>query len=496
MKGALWACFLFPSLPLDVFARAQSPGRCGTSVRRRQRRPLSARRGGQRRGTRRGRSRRPARVRRAGALARSRAARPRRRRRGPRARASSPRGRSRSRPWPASRRPMRWWPTSARACGSSAACRGSWRALAGGAHALGYANRLGIAPTPGAALLLARAGLTQGDRRPRAPARSARVRFRSPSSTSTTRRATRCAKRASRRSGRPPRCRATGSRAASAHAIVALLDHAHGSDARSARVVRAAARFLGPPRPAGARARRRGARLRRAAARARSRRLAHRARARRDAPDAHARSRALSAPARAARHRRAVRARRAHARDAVASCSACCASGSRASRCRRRSRRSRSPATKPRRSPGRNLGLLPGDDADRVEVPLVDRLRARLGEDALVRVFAACRSSSRARDARCAIDAARGMKALRRCPMRRARSGCSRSRSRSRTSRSAAVGAARRTRAHRIRLVGRRRRAPRLLRRGRRPTATTAWIYRDHRYGIDDGEWFLHGLFA
>ncbi len=24
----------------------------------------------------------------------------------------------------------------------------------------------------------------------------------------------------------------------------------------------------------------------------------------------------------------------------------------------------------------------------------------------------------------------------------------------------------------------------------------TAWIYRDHRYGIDDGEWFLHGLFA
>jgi hypothetical protein len=22
------------------------------------------------------------------------------------------------------------------------------------------------------------------------------------------------------------------------------------------------------------------------------------------------------------------------------------------------------------------------------------------------------------------------------------------------------------------------------------------WIYRDHRYGTDDGEWFLHGLFA
>ena len=22
------------------------------------------------------------------------------------------------------------------------------------------------------------------------------------------------------------------------------------------------------------------------------------------------------------------------------------------------------------------------------------------------------------------------------------------------------------------------------------------WIYRDHRYGTDDGEWFVHGLFA
>jgi len=23
-----------------------------------------------------------------------------------------------------------------------------------------------------------------------------------------------------------------------------------------------------------------------------------------------------------------------------------------------------------------------------------------------------------------------------------------------------------------------------------------AWIYRDHRYATDDGEWFMHGLFA
>jgi len=30
----------------------------------------------------------------------------------------------------------------------------------------------------------------------------------------------------------------------------------------------------------------------------------------------------------------------------------------------------------------------------------------------------------------------------------------------------------------------------------RTPDAETVWIYRDHRYGTDDGEWFLHGLFA
>jgi protein ImuB len=30
----------------------------------------------------------------------------------------------------------------------------------------------------------------------------------------------------------------------------------------------------------------------------------------------------------------------------------------------------------------------------------------------------------------------------------------------------------------------------------RSPAGETAWIYRDHRYGTDDGEWFLHGWFA
>jgi protein ImuB len=28
------------------------------------------------------------------------------------------------------------------------------------------------------------------------------------------------------------------------------------------------------------------------------------------------------------------------------------------------------------------------------------------------------------------------------------------------------------------------------------PQGEIVWIYRDHRYGTDDGEWFLHGVFA
>jgi protein ImuB len=28
------------------------------------------------------------------------------------------------------------------------------------------------------------------------------------------------------------------------------------------------------------------------------------------------------------------------------------------------------------------------------------------------------------------------------------------------------------------------------------PAGELAWIFRDHRRGTDDGEWFLHGLFA
>ena len=28
------------------------------------------------------------------------------------------------------------------------------------------------------------------------------------------------------------------------------------------------------------------------------------------------------------------------------------------------------------------------------------------------------------------------------------------------------------------------------------PSGEVAWIFRDHRRGTDDGEWFIHGIFA
>jgi len=143
---------------------------------------------------------------------------------------------------------------------------------------------------------------------------------------------------------------------------------------------------------------------------------------------------------------------------------------------------------------GRNLGLLPGDDADRVEVPLADRLRARLGEDALTRLAPhadhrpelATGSAATSRASRAPLplpDAARPVWLL------------------SEPQPLASVMESK----------------PWILRDGperiesgwwdgadiRRDyyvadthDGATVWIYRDHRHGVDDGEWFLHGLFA
>lgn len=143
---------------------------------------------------------------------------------------------------------------------------------------------------------------------------------------------------------------------------------------------------------------------------------------------------------------------------------------------------------------GRNLGLLPGDDSGRVEVPLADRLRARLGDHALhvLATHAEHRPELATRES--SVSASRGKPAplpdaprpiwLLREPVLLADALDAR---------------------------------PWALRDGperiesgwwnggdvRRdyfiadtPDGATVWIYRDHRHGVDDGEWFLHGLFA
>ncbi|MFO1317726.1 MAG: DNA polymerase Y family protein [Burkholderiales bacterium] len=143
---------------------------------------------------------------------------------------------------------------------------------------------------------------------------------------------------------------------------------------------------------------------------------------------------------------------------------------------------------------GRSRGLLPGDDADAVEVPLLDRLRARLGDDAVVRVatHAEHRPEFAMRDA--ALGDARGAQA----PVPDA-------------PRPVWLLSEPQPLAHLVETQ------PWVLRDGperiesgwwdgrdiRRdyfiattPAGETAWIYRDHRYGQGDGEWFLHGLFA
>ena len=153
----LWACLLLPSLPLDVFARAVAPD-ARAAVRRRERRPLSARRRRQRSRARGRHSPRPADFRRAGAGTRRRDARARPRRRGSgacRSRDAAARIHAATR---ASRRLMPSSPRSRAACGCSAVCRAVARQLQRQARSRGYDARIALAPTPTAALLLARAG--------------------------------------------------------------------------------------------------------------------------------------------------------------------------------------------------------------------------------------------------------------------------------------------------------------------------------------------------
>jgi protein ImuB len=153
---------------------------------------------------------------------------------------------------------------------------------------------------------------------------------------------------------------------------------------------------------------------------------------------------------------------------------------------------------------GRNLGLLPGDEADAAQVPLVDRLRARLGDDAVILLTPHAEHRPENSERTSFVRVALQSKPLTRKTHR---------------------DSARLPEAPRPLwlldepepLQHRLEQAPWVLQDGperiesgwwdgndlRRdyfvaetPDGAIAWIYRDHRYGIDDGEWFLHGLFA
>jgi protein ImuB len=152
----------------------------------------------------------------------------------------------------------------------------------------------------------------------------------------------------------------------------------------------------------------------------------------------------------------------------------------------------------------RNLGLLPEDAAEDVVVPLVERLRSRLGDHAVATL--ATQAEHRPEQAASEVPAlSRNASSMQtRGPARHvpARAGAPRPLWLLDAARPLGV------------IVEAK---PWVLRDGperiesgwwdghdcRRdyfvaetPDGEIAWIYRDHRYGTDDGEWFMHGLFA
>ena len=174
---------------------------------------------------------------------------------------------------------------------------------------------------------------------------------------------------------------------------------------------------------------------------------------------------------------------------------------------------------------GRSLGLLPGDgrspesESDAAVVPLVERLRSRLSDDAVV-VLETC-AEHRPEYAMRTIGAVRAATACAPAPSAHARA-----RADAPVTPSAPPGPspdasalprplwlldeARPLRAEIEAKPWVLRDGPERIESGwwdgrdlRRdyfvaesPHGETVWIYRDHRYGTDDGEWFMHGLFA
>jgi protein ImuB len=161
---------------------------------------------------------------------------------------------------------------------------------------------------------------------------------------------------------------------------------------------------------------------------------------------------------------------------------------------------------------GRNFGLLPGDDAV-ATVPLLDRLRARLGEDAvtLVTPHAEHRPERAWRETRIEPENGIGYGFARSDRAGRKTTGPGASDTACAAPRPVWLLAEPEPLGHQLEAQ------PWVLRDGperiesgwwdgadvrrdyfiaENPRGETVWIYRDHRYGIDDGEWFLHGVFA
>ncbi len=154
---------------------------------------------------------------------------------------------------------------------------------------------------------------------------------------------------------------------------------------------------------------------------------------------------------------------------------------------------------------GRNLGLLPGDEAV-ATVPLLDRLRARLGEDAVTLVTPRAEHRPERASGNSVSDEFSGSFAQNTGGKRTAVSDDP-----SLPPRPVWLLAEPEPIGHLIEAQ------PWVLKDGperiesgwwdgadvrrdyfvaENSRGETVWIYRDHRYGIDDGEWFLHGVFA
>ncbi|MEJ7667153.1 MAG: DNA polymerase Y family protein [Casimicrobiaceae bacterium] len=167
--------------------------------------------------------------------------------------------------------------------------------------------------------------------------------------------------------------------------------------------------------------------------------------------------------------------------------------------------------------PGRNLGLLPSDEAVPGEVPLVDRLRARLGEDAVTLVV----PHAEHRPERALREAFPGHAGARLpSPTPRRGRGVGGKAATDALLPDFSVPDAPRPvwlLAEAQPLAHLLEREPWILKDGperiesgwwdgadvrrdyfiaENPRGERVWIYCDHRYGTDDGEWFLHGLFA